>query len=581
MRVSASKEMASPEAAAHEPVHEVQQVTREESRIDPGLGCKTSSPSGSGWEILTNIGWVDFEPGTCFDHTNFKFKQGKWEYRVTFTSDDVGVQENLQTRKRRPLRRKARDDRRVQDSERRRPDADAESGTGLPPGAGPSGDFGVGRPLSVPSDGWHIHTNRGWQPFCPNVAFSSDFEFTHGWDYKVNFSSESHGFQENLQTGSRRVLRRWPGLLSDDAQKKLCITGALKGIGALVAKEVPAWAGLDPDRIRVEDSSGRGGSRTYRVSARGDGGPPAVAVHVRSSEVLREPLSERRMAKAAEVFAAAGASPGWLAKGDDWFVEPWAGQAIKWPGEPDSETSAARLGQLLAKIHKIPTAWFDEFREQLIRLKPALLGAARGSTLWWATCRLEAYLGSVDEACLSTLLAVEPMPKTGPAARLVTCHGDFHSNNVVHSDKRLVAIDLEFGHTNFAVFDLASIFQTCLRTARLRRDFIKAYLEETGDPTDAEFIDAATFDVECFRGLAFYGGGVWQLTLARACVSDLELECLRRFTLAVDEIAASPEQRQQVVELGFERCSTILQLRLDAADARRQDQPRAAKQRRL
>ncbi len=77
-----------------------------------------------------------------------------------------------------------------------------------------------------------------------------------------------------------------------------------------------------------------------------------MAVHVRSSEVLREPLSERRMAKAAEVFAAAGASPGWLAKGDDWFVEPWAGQAIKWPGEPDSETSAARLGQLLAKIHK-------------------------------------------------------------------------------------------------------------------------------------------------------------------------------------------------------------------------------------
>ena len=574
--------MASPEAAAREPVHEVQQVTREESRIDPGLGCKTSSPSGSGWEILTNIGWVDFEHGTCFDHTNFEFKRGKWEYRATFASDDVGVQENLQTRKRRPLRRKARDDRRVQDSKRRRPDADAESGTGLPPGAGPSGDFGVGRPLSVPSDGWHIHTNRGWQPFCPNVAFSSDFEFTHGWDYKVNFSSESHGFQENLQTGSRRVLRRWqPGLLSDDAETKLCITGALKGIGALVAKEVPAWAGLDPDRIRVEDSSGRGGSRTYRVSARGDGGPPAVAVHVRSSEVLREPLSERRMAKAAAVFAAAGASPGRLAKGDDWFVEPWAGQAIGWPGEPDSETSAARLGQLLAKIHKIPPAWFDEFRDQLTWLKPALLGAARGSTLWWATCRLEAYLGSVDEACLSTLLAVEPMPKTGPAARLVTCHGDFHSNNVVHSDKRLVAIDLEFGHTNFAVFDLASIFKTCLRTARLRRDFIKAYLEETGDPTDAEFIDAATFDVECFRGLAFYGGGVWQLTLARACVSDLELECLRRFTLAVDEIAASPEQRQQVVELGFERCSTILQLRLDAADARRQDQPRAAKQRRL
>lgn len=520
------------------------------SHMEEITHCKLALKN-SGWEILSNCGWEPFEPGVSFGDKDFEFEHGRWRYFVTFTSKDFAVQENLLSRKRRPLRRIPSETRGLK----------RES---------PYVAVATRETLSVPSTGWHVRANSGWQSFDPGLEFTSDFQFTRGkFQYRAIFFSDKTGVQENLQTRSQRALRRWQVAMTFSGDDLACISEALKGIGQLVTKELPGWLGTDAERIDVKERSGKGGSQTYRVSVRGGTLAP-VAVHVRNGDVVREPLSERRLACAAEAFSSANASPRRLAQGEDWFVEPWAGESIGWPGEPGNETDPARLGQLLAKIHKIPPCWFDDFKEQLTLLNPTLLEARTGSTLWWASCRVQEYLGDIDATNLSKLLAMEPVPTTRPAAQLVTCHGDFHCNNIVYSEgEGLKAIDLEYAHVNFAAFDLAYCFKTCLRTAAHRWDFVQAYLEVMGESTDPWMVEAVIFDVECYKGLVFYGRGSWQLTLARACVNDWELECLQRFKLAAVDLAASPELRAEAIQLGFEHCGPISRLRQDVSEAKR------------
>ncbi len=128
------------------------------------------------------------------------------------------------------------------------------------------------------------------------------------------------------------------------------------------------WAHVQLCDIKVEDKSGEGGSATYRITAK-RAVPETVALHGRSEDVVADPLSEPRTEAAAQLFATNKLGPRRLAQGGDWFIEPWVGS-----GRPTFHTEEKfwELGQPVAKIHMLPTDWYDEWREKLCEAMPAL-----------------------------------------------------------------------------------------------------------------------------------------------------------------------------------------------------------------
>ena len=66
------------------------------------------------------------------------------------------------------------------------------------------------------------------------------------------------------------------------------------------------WGAVSPTAVQIKDTSGMGGSKTFRADAPAGTTPPAVALHVRSDEVVNDPFTEHVQAEAAGLFGAAG-----------------------------------------------------------------------------------------------------------------------------------------------------------------------------------------------------------------------------------------------------------------------------------
>ena len=87
------------------------------------------------------------------------------------------------------------------------------------------------------------------------------------------------------------------------------------------------WGDVDRSKITVEDKSGFGGSKTYKISCEG-AKPPAIAFHCRRGEHIKDEHSELRTEAAATYYAHRGAAPKRWGEGEDWFIEAWEGKAL-------------------------------------------------------------------------------------------------------------------------------------------------------------------------------------------------------------------------------------------------------------
>jgi len=140
----------------------------------------------------------------------------------------------------------------------------------------------------------------------------------------------------------------------------------LKQLGNLVAAALKdeGWASVDKAKIDVQDKSGQGGSKTYKVTGGPGAHPCVVALHLRSEEVTADPESEKRMAAAQKVLSQKGLAPKRLAMGGDWFIEPWEGQIVGsnkhlnepsrkyvFQGMPEDQNSAA--DEVTYSLHKV------------------------------------------------------------------------------------------------------------------------------------------------------------------------------------------------------------------------------------
>eukprot|EP00404_Azadinium_spinosum_P055372 CAMPEP_0180779220 /NCGR_PEP_ID=MMETSP1038_2-20121128/46264_1 /TAXON_ID=632150 /ORGANISM="Azadinium spinosum, Strain 3D9" /LENGTH=418 /DNA_ID=CAMNT_0022814487 /DNA_START=1 /DNA_END=1257 /DNA_ORIENTATION=+ len=291
-------------------------------------------------------------------------------------------------------------------------------------------------------------------------------------------------------------------------------------IAQVVKEKIRAWKDVDITQIEVKEVSGCGGSKTFRVSiceafGASEGSvdvvPAAIAFHSRSE--FNKPLLEERNIAAGRAFANAGIGPRLIAEDEDfrWCINEWGGEAIveKFTGpgcrneamgvaavEQNMTWSQAgagefreQVGQVLGRIHRVPTDWAEPFLAQ----KPFLLSDKFPT------------LGCLGQKALHKQ-SLEDMPpqmqerwgraidmlntSTALARRVVTLHADFHCGNILIHDgrsvgvekaePRLCAIDFEFANIGQAEFDLGYAFvvnKALLNNAANKRAFIKGYVE--------------------------------------------------------------------------------------------------------
>lgn len=338
----------------------------------------------------------------------------------------------------------------------------------------------------------------------------------------------------------------------------------LKAIGSLVVEvlqESGLWSGVQPSNAIVRDTSGHGGSKTYKVSCSG-ANPPAVALHSRSEATASDPLSQRRMEDAAMVFSEAGIAPPRLAQGGDWFIESWGGTALGHGSTAKvccDRTSPEEVGALLARIHSVPIGWFDKWRETLCEQMPALRSLSPGSHVWWYA--VGGKLGKLtDEGAKQWMEEACFEPRSPVASRVVTCHGDFHTANMVRATDsgKVSIIDFEFSTVGSAVQDFAWAFNFWLRTYPEKRAMVSAYLQFSGLPAGLSEVHHLILDAEIATLGQANSNMLWGwLERQDGSAMRTENSCLQNrrlyesYTTFAKEVRASPKLQEQVVKEGF------------------------------
>jgi len=373
------------------------------------------------------------------------------------------------------------------------------------------------------------------------------------------------------------VLQQEPGPLQPGASSR--------SLAELVSHALAVdlgWRSADADLVEVEDVSGCGGSKTYRVAVTHactpQPRPPAVALHCRLKPVVdRASYFVRRMAAATRVFSTAGLGPRRLAAGDGWHIDEWADGAadnIRGHSFRDSRGRTgtveewARIGELLAHVHQLPCNWFEEYRQEVISAHPRMAAAPRASHIWGYFAHMHDPRESFGplmaegddgrEDLLAEYLELGALVCAHPvAARAVTTHGDFHHGNILDAAGGLLCVDFEGTCVSQAVQDLAYHFcgDGAKGSGRNPRKlaFLAAYLRVLGK--DPDVLEPLLVECElasiCFCGMArqlppTLGGGAHGTARAfrgrtRAEVSGL-IGLWRRFVEEVRDSVALQEE---------------------------------------
>ena len=365
---------------------------------------------------------------------------------------------------------------------------------------------------------------------------------------------------------------------------------------ALVASALPGWCDVDRDSILVEDKSGHGGSKTFKVSAP-TAQPPAVALHSRnvieaggkgvSGDGAVSTSSEERQETAATAFALGGCAPRRLAQGGDWFIECWEGEQ-PWnerEGGWDSLTTQelADAAALLAKVHSdVPTEWFDLHRKKIIEQNPSFEGCPTGSHAWLTASRLRWFEGETDSDPEHLAEAVQFYLNAGCGpetvdclhplgARIVTNHGDFHPSNFILGATGLACVDLEFAHVSRAVHDLAYCFMW-LKGAEKRRLFIAAYMTACGEGTPtAEEVNALWFDAECAESRVFHPAALWGDFFKSKDDIDYMFDKYKLFAAAEQRVRQCPDLRDEALQTGLKQCPAFVAVELEWSQKAREE----------
>ncbi|EOD28886.1 hypothetical protein EMIHUDRAFT_113973 [Emiliania huxleyi CCMP1516] len=298
---------------------------------------------------------------------------------------------------------------------------------------------------------------------------------------------------------------------------------------------------LPPGAADVAEVSENGSGKTYRVCA----GGTTVALRLTPPDE-RDCFFTRRMQAAARAFAGAGLGPRPIAEGDGpngggWWVEEWGGsRSLPWT----SREEYAAMGRLLARMHAVPTEWFDASRAEAARRWPLLERVTAGSHawvglawgLWEASADELAESGDPEDVAIGRALAAFAQargpsgdeqlfldwaqlsgalaPEHPAARRVVTTHGDVHPGNVLQSG---LVVDFENSCVCSAIYDLAFVVNSEARSARMKRPPVPSFV--TGESEAA----AARAFVEGYLAAGGWEAAGWA---AEAAVDLLLTDCM-------------------------------------------------------
>lgn len=322
------------------------------------------------------------------------------------------------------------------------------------------------------------------------------------------------------------------------------------------------WRDVEQSHVILKSCSGFEG-KTFEVRIDGQSSSlDAVALHILQPHVAVDEISKGRRAAAQKLFSEHSLAPRCLAKGCDWFIDPWSGSTIgrvyelNRPGGVAAATPE-ELGELLAKIHEMPTDWFDEWREQLCNRTPALRSADFNSHIWPFTAMQ--LVKDFPPDALSLWCSVGPKPTSFAGARAVTSHSDFHPANIVRTQNGLQVIDFGFTCVTCAAKDLAWACEYYLHGRAEKRAFASAYLKACGLPASFEDVDDLCLDAERFALHSFGGVLHGQLNNLK---HDLQhgLDEYFPFAAIAEDSLASPSLREDILEHGLFGCYRYQQL---------------------
>ena len=324
------------------------------------------------------------------------------------------------------------------------------------------------------------------------------------------------------------VLKQEPGPLEPGASSR----SLAEFVSHALAAE-PGWCSAEAGLFEVEDVSGCGGSKTYKVAATHVYSPQlrpsSVALHCRLKPIMdRSSYFPRRMAAATRVFSASGLGPRRLVEGDGWHIDEWAtgvtgnirGHSFRDSrGRPGTVEEWAKIGELLAHVHQLPCDWFEGPRQEIISAHPRMAEVPRASHIWGYFASMhdpQEMLGPLmvegdddQEDLLAAYLELGALVCVHPvAARVVTTHGDFHHGNILDAAGGLLCVDFESTCVSQAVQDLAYHFcgdGTKGSSNNPRKlAFLTAYLSALGE--DPEVLEPLLVECElasiCFYGMA-------------------------------------------------------------------------------
>lgn len=368
-------------------------------------------------------------------------------------------------------------------------------------------------------------------------------------EYAEKVSQNAKAFMDDFALRSIRSLQ---GLVGSD---RACVP-------IMVANELsrqPGWGDIDPVYITATANHGHGGGKTFKVSAPpgSSASPPEVAVHICEHGAWTSALS--RVSHASAEFASAGLAPARIAQGDNFYIEAWEGQ-----GHPDMKSSDYfnDLGGTFAKIHSLPTQWFDRHRDQMICQFPPLLHAQHGSHVWcFLHPAFEHDLSVLSEDVLQAFVEAPLLaPVNAIASRIVTCHMDFHPQNSLKTDNGLMCIDFESACVTCAAADLALAvalaghvsgddFSSALER---KRAVVKSYLETLGESSSSADVDDLIFEAEMARASYLHGH------LIPGKLHGPPQTAIRIIDAMVSFISRARESstlRARIIEAGFKRCA--------------------------
>jgi len=185
---------------------------------------------------------------------------------------------------------------------------------------------------------------------------------------------------------------------------------------------------------------------------------------------------------------------------------------------------AEGLGRLAAKIHTIPTSWYDEHRAALKDRFPVLCEVPDDCFIWpWAkeVARFSGFLASIDQSQMRRLVAAFPKPTSPAMRKLTTVHGDLWSANICSPPDHdgYMCIDLDWSAVTLAVvgwghWQSVYCLDRCapmleaqgLPADHLARRQMQVYLSDIGAPCGEEDVAVARFDAEWACRMVSRGG---------------------------------------------------------------------------